>query len=628
EEDPCSLAPALSIGAISAITGVSYYDDDEDEMEGNVNDLPECEDRRGDGEAMDVSECIDEVKTEATFLFSGPSSPAENTFSSPLISQRAQSEPLQPVPSISQEGSRKEGEESSQPIACQTRRQRLRRRKRTKKREPKSKLKDIDYDAVASNAQRLTSSLTFYPVSRVSRKRSLPPYHDRAFQLAKELSVTEKTYVNSLRLLLMSYHNNPEHNESLHAEVTRLISPLYTHHALLLQTALTRVASWERAALNAAAARTHFQNALADVHKAQRTRRKRVAKQIKADRRRKPLKSMCKGDGCDECAYPEKDHNEVSDSSTSVSGVPRASLRNELPPSIESNRNRTPPAEGCNLTTSSSTSCSSISSSSLEFSDGEGGSRCSNIAPPDLTSAEKELHETTRCLAEVARIADLYRPVLQESLVSNYEAFVSALPNLHNKHMSSSADSKDSDSSINHLSRLALLRIPLRRLWYYQQIFKRLVEVQGNEHPDREDSNALVSWLSDVIEHWESVYKITESYTLVAEFCQDYQPNTNSNERCRRRACSSTVLNSLLNEPHCKLIRVGFLEKMSSRGRGFQPRMALLLNDRLIYCGRVSGSSNMQLKIHGVVSLQNAGLESPIKTSVSFSEGICQEGMA
>lgn len=173
QEDPCSLAPALSIGAISAITGVSYYDDDdEDEMEGNVNDLPEwkMEDRRGDGEAMDVTECIDEVKTEATFLFSGPSSPAENTFSSPLVSQRAQSEPLQPVPSISQEGSRKEVEESSQPIACQTRRQRLRRRKRTKKREPKSKLKDIDYDAVASNPQRLTSSLTFYPVSRVFRK--------------------------------------------------------------------------------------------------------------------------------------------------------------------------------------------------------------------------------------------------------------------------------------------------------------------------------------------------------------------------------------------------------------------------------------------------------------------------
>lgn len=114
---------------------------------------------------------------------------------------------------------------------------------------------------------------------------------------------------------------------------------------------------------------------------------------------------------------------------------------------------------------------------------------------------------------------------------------------------------------------------------------------------------ALVSWLSDVLEHWESVYKITESYTLVAEFCQDYQPNINSNERCRRRACSTTVLNSLLNEPHCKLIRVGFLEKMSSRGRGFQPRMALLLNDRLVYCGRVSGSSNMQLKVRTILFL-------------------------
>ena len=52
-----------------------------------------------------------------------------------------------------------------------------------------------------------------------------------------------------------------------------------------------------------------------------------------------------------------------------------------------------------------------------------------------------------------------------------------------------------------------------------------------------------------------------------------------------------------MGEPRSRLIRVGFLEKMSSRGRGFQPRMALLFTDRLVYCGRILDTSNMQLKV-------------------------------
>lgn len=108
---------------------------------------------------------------------------------------------------------------------------------------------------------------------------------------------------------------------------------------------------------------------------------------------------------------------------------------------------------------------------------------------------------------------------------------------------------------------------------------------------------ALVSRLSNMVENFESAYRIIEAYTLVAEFCQDYQLDAGAHERCRRRACSIAVLKSLVNEPNSGLVRVGFLEKMSSRGRGFQPRMALLLTDRLIYCGRVSGSSSMQLKV-------------------------------
>ncbi|KAM7541539.1 hypothetical protein Aperf_G00000020458 [Anoplocephala perfoliata] len=572
EEDPYSLAPAPSIGAISAITGVSCFDDDEDD-----NVPPEDEERMGDGEGADVSECLDEVKTEAPSLFSGPSSPAVDTPSSSL-----------PAPSINQEGVRIEVE-SSQPATSQIR-QRLRRRRRTRKREHKQKLEGLNYSTVAATAQQIKSSLTPYPASRLPRK---------------------------------SYRSESELTESLNAEITNLISPLYCQHTALLQAALARVASWEKAALNAAAARTHFQSALAGIHKAQRTRRKRAARQIQAGRRRrKPSRPMIKGDDYDDDHHGEAE-NELSDSSTSVSGVPRSSSRNELPPSIESSHNRPPPAEGCNLT-ASSTSCSSFSSS-LEISDAELGSLRSSTAPPDLASAERELRETTRCLAEVARIADIYRLVLQDELATHYEAFVSALPDLLNKHLSSNVDKED--ALVSGPSRLTLLRIPIRRIWYYHQVFKRLAELQGKEHLDREDANVLVSRLSNMVENFESIYRTLEAYTLVAEFCQDYQLDTSAHEPCRRRACSIAVLKSLVNEPSSGLVRVGFLEKMSSRGRGFQPRMALLLTDRLIYCGRVSGSSNMQLKIHGVVSLHNAGLESPIKASVSFSEGIGQEGI-
>ncbi|KAH9285536.1 putative ferm, rhogef and pleckstrin domain-containing protein [Echinococcus granulosus] len=606
--EPSSIAPALSIGAISAITGVSCSDDEADESGG------------GGGEGINTCESRDEGKTEAMSLMSGPSSPPVNTLSS-LVGQRAQSEPLQPVSSVT-DGLHVEIDSHA---SNQARRQRLRGR-RTRKRELRGGLDYLAYDALTATVQQHASTVTANPTSRTLRKKSLPPYHDRTFQLARELSVTEKTYINALRLLIMPYHGNFIPDGNLHTEVTRLITPLHCHHSALLQSALTRVAAWEKAAISAATARTRFQSALAGVHRAQRTRRKRAARQIQAGRQHKSKCSqkLAKGDGCGN----DLGTNELSDSSTSVSGVPRSSSRNELPPS-ETNRNRTPPAEGCNLTASSS-SCSSFSSSST--SSNVESSYQSVASPPDLASAERELRETTRCLAEMARIADVYRHPLLDGIVSRYEGFLTALPELLSKHIPRYMENESSDCVAGYPSRLALLRVPARRLWYYTQAFRRLAELYGDEHPDLDDCNALVSQLSDLVSRFDSVYRTTEAYALVAEFCQDYQLDAverpNVHDRCRRRECSIAVLSSLVNEPHSRLIRVGFLEKMSSRGRGFQPRMALLFTDRLVYCGRVSGSTNMQLKIHGVVSLYNAGLESHIKTSVSFSEGISQEGTA
>ncbi|VDM30407.1 unnamed protein product [Hydatigera taeniaeformis] len=565
--EPCSLAPALSIGAISAITGVSCFDDEEG-----------GESSGGDGGGIGTYESKDDGKREAMSLVSGPSSPAVDTLSS-LTGQRAQSEPLQTAPSVSED---LHVEIESQ-TSNQTRRQRLRRR-RTRKRELRSGFDYLTYDALTTTFQQHTLTMTANPASRTLRK---------------------------------PYHSNFIPDGNFHTEVTRLITPLHCHHSALLQSALTRVAAWEKAAISAATARTRFQSALAGVHRAQRTRRKRAAKQIQAGRRHrsKCSQKMAKGNG-----------------RASVSGVPRSSSRNELPPSIETSRNQTPPADGCNLTASSSPSTSSCysSSSSPAISDVERSSYQLVAPPPDLTSAERELRETTRCLAEMARIADVYRHPLLDSIVSRYEDLLAALPELLSKYIPRYVENEDSECVAGYPSRLALLRVPARRLWYYTQAFRRLAELYGDEHPDLDDCNALVSRLSDLMSRFDSVYRTTEAYAMVAEFCQDHQMDaverSSVHDHCRPRECSVSVLSSLVNEPHSRLIRVGFLEKMSSRGRGFQPRMALLFTDRLIYCGRVSSPTNIQLKIHGVVSLYNAGLESHIKTSVSFSEGISREG--
>lgn len=139
---------------------------------------------------------------------------------------------------------------------------------------------------------------------------------------------------------------------------------------------------------------------------------------------------------------------------------------------------------------------------------------------------------------------------------------------------------------------------------------------------------------------FECVYRTTEAFVLATEFCipissapllPHAQPPPEDKRRtaggwtgCRRSrqvASSSAaslhhLIRHLVTEPHSRLIRVGFLEKMSSQHQkssyrrssrrrqgpekmviGFQPRIALLFSDRLVYCGRVSGSTTMQLKV-------------------------------
>ena len=153
EEDPSSLAPALSIGAISTITGVSCFDDDDN---GNGSEDGDVEDPRRE-------------KADVTSLISGLSSPAVDTFSSPA-GQRALSEPLQPAPSVNEE-SRLVADPSD---ANKIRRQRIR-RKRTRKCESKPKLGYLEYDAVAATIQRNAFAGTPNPGSRMIRKvRTLP----------------------------------------------------------------------------------------------------------------------------------------------------------------------------------------------------------------------------------------------------------------------------------------------------------------------------------------------------------------------------------------------------------------------------------------------------------------------
>lgn len=59
-------------------------------------------------------------------------------------------------------------------------------------------------------------------------------------------------------------------------------------------------------------------------------------------------------------------------------------------------------------------------------------------------------------------------------------------------------------------------------------------------------------------------------------------------------------------------VRQGVLYKLSQKGKQvkYQPRMFFLFNHGLIYCSRsTSASSNLQFKIHGILSLDNVMTE-------------------
>ena len=75
------------------------------------------------------------------------------------------------------------------------------------------------------------------------------------------------------------------------------------------------MAAWEKAAVSAAAARQHFQSVLANVHRAQRRRRKRATKQIQEGWRRKPPRGSWYSND------PDEAHG-LSDSSSMLS-LPR-----------------------------------------------------------------------------------------------------------------------------------------------------------------------------------------------------------------------------------------------------------------------------------------------------------------
>lgn len=91
----------------------------------------------------------------------------------------------------------------------------------------------------------------------------------------------------------------------------------------------------------------------------------------------------------------------------------------------------------------------------------------------------------------MARIADVYRHPLLDGIVSRYEDFLAALPELLSRHIPRYMENEGSERVAGYPSRLALLRVPARRLWYYAQAFRRLADLYGDEHPDLDDCNGI-----------------------------------------------------------------------------------------------------------------------------------------
>ncbi|VDN27569.1 unnamed protein product, partial [Dibothriocephalus latus] len=174
-----------------------------------------------------------------------------------------------------------------------------------------------------------------------------------------------------------------------------------------------------------------------------------------------------------------------------------------------------------------------------------------------------------------------------------------------------------SSSSLPLPSMQLLLCQPARRLRCLLNAFIRLSNLYPEDHLDRAECIVLITQLQKTISKSESIYRAAEAYLLTSEFCPDLRylhfPMPSAHIMNGERTFSPD--DPLVNQRNLRdflsfiarsnetssLIRVGFLQKLSKRG--FQARMALLFSDRLVCCGRTSGSRSIRLKVTVVISV-------------------------
>ncbi|CAH8495918.1 unnamed protein product [Heterobilharzia americana] len=86
---------------------------------------------------------------------------------------------------------------------------------------------------------------------------------------------------------------------------------------------------------------------------------------------------------------------------------------------------------------------------------------------------------------------------------------------------------------------------------------------------------------------------------------QSYSKYDNDEDIIESLQINSTALLDSLNR--CPVIRFGWLNKYSRHG--FQPRLVFLFTEHLIYASRIRGVAGLYLKIHGIISLSNIAVE-------------------
>ncbi|VDL93723.1 unnamed protein product [Schistocephalus solidus] len=764
---PNSILPALSTGAISAITGVSCYDDDDD-IDNDVNNYYASVNVQALVTANNWptagSTGTDNCSLQPIEFPSGclslqlpvgrpapPSLPSLSpTRSGPFTPEEAQAERRGRVRALS-ESCQPPEEQGAVDTSClvspmpsmlvalsgpsnrriqSAARVRRRRRKQSKRAAPKTAkpsaacaptLEDPTVNAYLPTppmrrSEAVALSRPGRPVCRILRKKLVPPYHDRTFHLAKELSMTERTYVKSLRLLLMPSLED-QSTEASKSLLLRLISPIYETHVAIASAAFARLVAWEKAAVAAAAARTRYQFAVANAHQEQKRRREHALRHMQA----RLLEVSGRSEEAASTQQRMPTLSVSSSSSNSVSGIPRsASFRHELPASevpVPAASSGQVSASSRYLVVLSSPSSSSEEEDAMAAVDCQSGCLghdfSSNSCPPYLTpcsptiscasahvcseripsvteahsqerhrirhdelpSAEVELRDTTRCLAGLARIADVY----QESLTSVLPLYDVYMTNFFRLLMESgnagsvsaqaggigsltmpSPSADHDDTRVNYPTKSMegdcmsddvnlpmklplpstqlLLCQPARRLRCLLSAFIRLSNLYPEDHLDRADCirmtllSLLITQLQKTISKSECIYRAAEAYLLASEFCPDLRylhfpaPSVHIMNGERTFSPDDPLVNQrnlrdflsfiARSNETSSLIRVGFLQKLSKRG--FQARMALLFSDRLVCCGRASGSRSIRLKIRGSISLRNARLEPRMVPSASF----------